>query len=130
MNPFGAMNPFLAGGKDIEVWDKPGQDSWGEKRAAYLFTLHNVAVAPRTTKTSEGEGFRGRIASGYTLYLDHDQVAQIKQDYEFVITMPDGTRAFYDLDGFDWGANWDNPFSSFTPGVEVNLKFFRAQEPS
>lgn len=121
---------FLAGGKDIRVFRKPEKDSWGDKKAVFSgITLENVGVAARTTSTQAGEGFRGRVASGYTFYLDHDEVAQLQVNDEFEIVMPDGTKAYYIMDGFEWGANWDNPLSFWRPGNEVNLKFLRAELP-
>lgn len=124
----GGMNPFLAGGENIRLFRKPAKDSWGEGKAVWSgITLENVGVAPRTTKTVEGEGFRGRIASGYTFYLDHEQASQLKANDEFEIVMPDGTKAYYILDGFHWGANWDNLFSSWQPGDEINGNFVRSE---
>lgn len=127
----GGMNPFIVGGKDIRIFRKPTKDSWGDVLPTYSgITLENVAVAPRTSATEQGEGFRGRVQSGYTLYLDHEQTALVQPNDEFEIVMPDGTKAYYVLDGFEWGANWDNPLSCWQPGDEVNLKFTRAEVPS
>lgn len=122
------MNPFLSGGKDVRIFRKPKTDSWGDAKAAYSgITLENIAVAPRTTSTQEGEGFRGRIQSGYTLYVEHDQAAVIEPNDEFEIVMPNGDLAYYILDGSEWGGNWDNPLSSWRPGDEINLKYLRTE---
>lgn len=119
---------FLAGGKDVRIFRKPKTDSWGDAKPSYSgITLENIGVAPRTTSTQEGEGFRGRIQSGYALYVDHDQAALIEPNDEFEIVMPNGDKAYYILDGSEWGANWDNPLSFWHPGDEVNLKYLRTE---
>ncbi|WNM69939.1 head-to-tail stopper [Rhodococcus phage GuyFagieri] len=117
---------FLSGGQDLRVFRKPGGgDSWGEKKAVHHHTLENVGVAPRTSDTKDGDGFRGRVVSGYTLYLDHEQVASLHQDDEIEMVFPNGIVAMYALDSFRAGANWANPLSFWQPGEEVNLKFLR-----
>jgi hypothetical protein len=123
---------YLSGGRDIRVFRKPAKDSWGDLEPQYLLTLEDVGIAPRTTKTSEGEGFRGRVQSGYTIYLDQWQVEQLREDDEFEIVMNDGTAMFFGLDGSLWGGQWNNPLSFWQPGFEVNLRYLhhaRVEEP-
>ena len=104
-------------------------DSWGEKtgpkKHVYSHTLEGAGQAPRTTGTKDGDGFRGRVASGYTLYLDAEQAASLRPDDEIELYFSSGIVARYALDGFIGGADWTNPLSGWTPGHEVNLKFLR-----
>jgi len=116
---------FVSGGKDIRVFRKPVKESWGDVEHEYLFTLEDVALVPRTTKTAEGEGFRGRVQAGYSVYLDKWQIEKLQEDDEFQIAMDDGTTMVFGLDGSLWGGQWDNPLSSWEPGFEVNFKYLR-----
>lgn len=121
------MNAWV-GGVDVEVWSEEGEaDSWGDKKASEkLFTLENVPLVPRTTTVATNDSFRERIESGYTLYLSADDLAKLKENYEFRVTFPSGQRVAFALDGSIEGLMWDmNPLSSFDLGNEVNLKFLR-----
>ncbi|WNY15144.1 head-to-tail stopper [Rhodococcus phage MacGully] len=104
-------------------------DSWGEKTGSkkheFSHELVGAGQAPRTTGTKDGDGFRGRVTSGYTLYLDDEQVASLRPDDEIELTFSSGIRARYTLDGFIGGADWTHPLTGWTPGHEVNLKFLR-----
>ena len=118
----------FTGSQDIPVYRKPEQDSWGDTKHVYHHTLEMVGLAPRTTTAASNDSFRERVASGYTMYLDADQVASIKAGDEFHVPMPDGTIGIYQIDGYKWGLAWDqNPLSSFNAGNEVNLTFLRAE---
>lgn len=121
------LNSFI-GSEDVRVFRKPEADSWGDGNAQYHHTLESVGVAARTTTGSSNQSFRERVASGYTLYLDDEQVGTLRESDEIEIVMPDGSRAYYTLDGYRWGTAWTkNPLSSFDMGNEVNVKFLRAE---
>lgn len=104
-------------------------DSWGEKTGAkahaFSHTLEGAGRAPRTTSTKDGDGFRGRVQSGYILYLDGDQVASLRPDDEIELYFSSGIRARYAIDGFTGGADWTNPLSGWEAGHEINLRFLR-----
>lgn len=121
------MNVFV-GAEDLRVFRKPTRDSWGDGTAIYHHTLEMVGVAARTTTASTNDDFRQRVQSGFTLFLDDDQVASLEGDDEIEMIMPDGSKAYYVLDGYKWGLAWTkNPLSSFDLGNEVNVKFLRAE---
>lgn len=126
---FGGMN-FLPGGRDLEVRRKPGLDSWGDQKAVEVFTLYSVGVAPRTSETQTGDGFRTRVQSGYTLFIDDEQAAKLKDGDEIVLDMPTGQRTIWGLDGAVFGGNWANPFSDWSGGQEINLKYLRTETTS
>lgn len=121
------MNAWV-GGVDVEVWSEQGEaDSWGDKKpSTKLFTLESVPLVPRTTTISTNDSFRERIESGYTLYLDAEDLHRLREDYEFRVTFPSGQRVAFALDGSIEGLMWEmNPLSSINLGNEVNLKFLR-----
>ncbi len=113
----------FVGGADIRIFRKT-KDAWGDTEPQYSgITLEWVGIAPRTSKTTEGEGFRGRVQSGYTIYPNQDQLELIEETDEFEVIMPDGTKVYYGLDGSLWGGVWNNPLSSWQPGNEINLTY-------
>ncbi|AKJ72364.1 head closure Hc1 [Gordonia phage GTE8] len=120
------MNAWI-GGIDVEVWNEPTKDSWGNtKPTHHRLTLESVPFVPRTTTMATNDSFRERIESGYALYLSSEQIAQLREADEFRITFPSGQRAAFALDGSLEGLMWDlNPLSSTDLGNEVNLKFLR-----
>ncbi|WAA19664.1 head-to-tail stopper [Gordonia phage Dalilpop] len=123
------MNAWI-GGIDIEVWTEQNPregDSWGEKKAqTKLFTLESVPWVPRTTTMATNDSFRERIESGYTAYLSAEDIAKLRENYEFRVTFPTGQQAAFALDGSLEGLMWDqNPLSSINLGNEVNFKFLR-----
>lgn len=127
----GGMN-FIDSG-DVEVRRKATQDSWGDEIAQTAFRLENVGISPRTSESQTGDGFRKRVLSGYTLYVDDHQASLLKPDDEFVLTFPDynpdsdGTKIVFALDGHIFGGNWRNPLSGWSGGQEINLSYVRTE---
>lgn len=121
----GSMN-FLLGGQTIEVRRKPVQDSWGETTAGKVFEIHGIGVAPRTTESVNGDGFRSRAQAGYTLYVDDEQALLLEDGDEFVLILG-GRRTIWTNDGMIFGGNWQNPLSTFSGGQEINLKYIKTE---
>lgn len=122
------LNSFI-GSEDVRVFRKPQREAWGDDKSAYHHTLEMVGVSTRTTTESTNDDFRARSQAGLTLYLDDEQVGGLRAGDEFEIKQPDGSVAFYVMEGYRWGLTWNkNPLSSFDMGNEVNIKFVRATE--
>ena len=126
------MNFFGVGvnNQDVKVF-RANKDSWGEKpgggnKAVYSHTLENVALMPRTQQRTDGaDGFQGRVAVGFSLFVgDEDDVAESD---EFELVDVQGRLSRWKVDG-SVDADYSNPFSSFSPGREVQIKKIAGQK--
>ena len=128
MNMIG-MNTHIGHTVDVEVW-REEKSSWSKGTTALHHKIDGVPLAARTTTAASNDSVRERVQSGYTMYLDVDQIALLRAGDQIKITMPTGNKSVYELDGFREGIMWDlNPLSSnMGLGNEVNLKFIAAEE--
>ena len=126
------MNFFGVGvnNQDVKVF-RANKDSWGEKpgggnKAVYSHTLENVALMPRTQQRTDGaDGFQGRVAVGFSLFVgDEDDVAESD---EFELVDVQGRLSRWKVDG-SVDTDYSNPFSSFSPGREVQVKKIAGQK--
>jgi len=129
----GGMNFLMSG--DVEGRRKAKPDSWGDNTAKPNYRLENVGISPRTSESQTGDGFRKRVQSGYTLYVDDHQASLILPDDEFVLNFPNfdpddatGTKVVFSLDGHIHGGNWRNPLSGWSGGQEINLEYLRTEK--
>lgn len=126
------MNFFGVGvnNQDVKVF-RANKDSWGEKpgggnKAVYSHTLENVALMPRTQQRTDGaDGFQGRVAVGFSLFVgDEDDIAESD---EFELVDVQGRLSRWKVDG-SVDTDYSNPFSSFSPGREVQIKKIAGQK--
>ncbi len=127
MNMIG-LNTHAGTTVDVEIW-REQKDSWSAGGMAFHHKIECVPLAARTTTSASNDNIRERVQSGYTMYLDADQVALLRAGDQVKIKMPTGNIAVYELDGFREGIMWDlNPLSSnMGLGNEVNLRFVAAE---
>lgn len=129
----GGMNFLMSG--DVVGRRKSQPDSWGDERAQPSYRLENVGISPRTSESTTGDGFRKRVQSGYTLYVDDHQASLVLPDDEFVLNFPNfdpddvtGTKLVFALDGHIYAGNWRNPLSGWSGGQEINLEYLRTEK--
>lgn len=109
--------------QDVKVFRAAARDSWESGAASgrvHTHTLEGVGVMPRTTSDSNnGDGFQGRSIVGKSLFVDDD--ADVEKDDEFELADARGRTSRWMVDG-DVDIDYANPFSTWSPGREIQIK--------